>query len=196
MSSHPRPAAGHRLVQNSIFSEGAAPMNEPLTQLHAEAMTAEREWTVEEIPVLSASISLPEPVPAAGPKSPAASGGITSSSAVPSYAIVRRTSCLRRRRNTALLWRPACPAPLPGGADLSGHLQRRRPLEPVYPVPGERLFRAPHASAPWGYLGSDLRLSGASVRLLSPPQRMEAAADGGSGGGDPAAGDGWDLPVP
>ena len=30
-------------------------MNEPLTQLHAEAMTAEREWTVEEIPVLSAS---------------------------------------------------------------------------------------------------------------------------------------------
>ena len=40
-------------------------MNEPLTQLHAEAMTAEREWTVEEIPVLSASISLPEPVPAA-----------------------------------------------------------------------------------------------------------------------------------
>ena len=32
-------------------------MNEPLTQLHAEAMTAEREWTVEEIPVLSASIS-------------------------------------------------------------------------------------------------------------------------------------------
>ena len=36
-------------------------MNEPLTQLHAEAMTAEREWTVEEIPVLSASISLPDP---------------------------------------------------------------------------------------------------------------------------------------
>ena len=70
-------------------------MNEPLTQLHAEAMTAEREWTVEEIPVL-------------------ASGGITSSSAVPSYAIVRRTSCLRRRRNTALLWRPACPCPTSG----------------------------------------------------------------------------------
>lgn len=40
-------------------------MNEPLTQLHTEAMTAEREWTVEEIPVLSASVSLPEPVPAA-----------------------------------------------------------------------------------------------------------------------------------
>mgnify|MGYP003254281969 FL=1 len=54
----PRPPAGHRLVQNSIFAEGAAPMNEPLTQLHTEAMTAEREWTVEEIPVLSASVSL------------------------------------------------------------------------------------------------------------------------------------------
>ena len=51
-------------------------MNEPLTQLHAEAMTAEREWTVEEIPVLSAGTSsssgqslpphpavLPAPVP-------------------------------------------------------------------------------------------------------------------------------------
>ena len=40
-------------------------MNEPLTQLHAEAMTAEREWTVDEIPALSAAVSLPEPVPAA-----------------------------------------------------------------------------------------------------------------------------------
>ena len=35
------------------------------TDCEIRAMTAEREWTVEEIPVLSASISLPEPVPAA-----------------------------------------------------------------------------------------------------------------------------------
>lgn len=40
-------------------------MKEPLTQLRTEALSAEREWTVEEIPVLSAAISLPEPVPAA-----------------------------------------------------------------------------------------------------------------------------------
>ena len=40
-------------------------MKEPLTQLHTEAMTTEREWTVEEIPVLTAAVSLPEPVPAA-----------------------------------------------------------------------------------------------------------------------------------
>ena len=42
-------------------------MKEPLTQLHTEAMTAERTWTVEEIPVLTAAVSLPEPVPAADP---------------------------------------------------------------------------------------------------------------------------------
>lgn len=85
-------------------------MNEPLTQLHAEAMTAEREWTVEEIPVL------PPPSPCRNQfqqrtKSPAASGGITSSSAAPSYAIVRRTPRLRRRRNTALLWAASLPLP-------------------------------------------------------------------------------------
>lgn len=42
-------------------------MKEPLTQLHTEAMTAERTWTVEDIPVLTAAVSLPEPVPAADP---------------------------------------------------------------------------------------------------------------------------------
>ena len=40
-------------------------MKESLPQLHPEPASAEREWTVEEIPVLSASVSLPEPVPAA-----------------------------------------------------------------------------------------------------------------------------------
>lgn len=40
-------------------------MNEPLTCLHTEAMTAEREWTVDDVPALSAAVSLPEPVPAA-----------------------------------------------------------------------------------------------------------------------------------
>ena len=42
-------------------------MKEHLIQLPTETMATEREWTVEEIPVLTASISLPEPVPAAGP---------------------------------------------------------------------------------------------------------------------------------
>ena len=40
-------------------------MKEPLTCLHTEPMAAEREWTVDEIPALSAAVSLPEPVPAA-----------------------------------------------------------------------------------------------------------------------------------
>ncbi|MBQ7777816.1 MAG: DUF3298 domain-containing protein [Oscillibacter sp.] len=37
-------------------------MKHHLTQLHIESFTAEREWTVDEIPVLSAALSLPRPV--------------------------------------------------------------------------------------------------------------------------------------
>lgn len=36
-------------------------MKQHLTQLHIESFTAEREWTVDEIPVLSAALSLPSP---------------------------------------------------------------------------------------------------------------------------------------
>lgn len=36
-------------------------MKHHLTQLHIESFTAEREWTVDEIPVLSAALSLPHP---------------------------------------------------------------------------------------------------------------------------------------
>ena len=38
-------------------------MREHLTQLHTEPFAAEREWTVEGIPVLTATVSLPQPVP-------------------------------------------------------------------------------------------------------------------------------------
>lgn len=38
-------------------------MREHLTQLHTEPFAAEREWTVEGVPVLTASVSLPQPVP-------------------------------------------------------------------------------------------------------------------------------------
>ena len=36
-------------------------MKHHLTQLHIESFTGEREWTVEELPVLSAAFSLPHP---------------------------------------------------------------------------------------------------------------------------------------
>ena len=36
-------------------------MKQHLTQLHIESFTAEREWTADEIPVLSAAVSLPHP---------------------------------------------------------------------------------------------------------------------------------------
>ena len=38
-------------------------MREHLPQLHTEPFSAEREWTVEGIPVLTATVSLPQPVP-------------------------------------------------------------------------------------------------------------------------------------
>lgn len=41
-------------------------MKESLMQLRTESFVAEREWTVDGIPVLSAVVSLPRPVPAAG----------------------------------------------------------------------------------------------------------------------------------
>lgn len=41
-------------------------MKKGLWELHTEAFTAQRDWTVEGIPVLSATISLPKPVPATG----------------------------------------------------------------------------------------------------------------------------------
>lgn len=44
-------------------------MRESLTELHTESFTAEREWTVDSIPVLTAAVSVPQPVPAAGPVS-------------------------------------------------------------------------------------------------------------------------------
>ena len=40
-------------------------MKNVLTALRTEPFTTEREWTVEGIPVLSASVSVPQPVPAA-----------------------------------------------------------------------------------------------------------------------------------
>lgn len=40
-------------------------MGGSLRQLQTEPFTAEREWTVEGIPVLTAAVSLPQPVPAA-----------------------------------------------------------------------------------------------------------------------------------
>lgn len=41
-------------------------MKEILTRLHTEPFTAEREWTVDGIPVLTATVSLPRPVPSTG----------------------------------------------------------------------------------------------------------------------------------
>ena len=41
-------------------------MKECLVQLHTEPFTVQREWTVDDIPVLTAVVSLPQPVPDKG----------------------------------------------------------------------------------------------------------------------------------
>ena len=40
-------------------------MKEPLTSLSTEPLTAEREWTADGVPALSAAVTVPEPVPCA-----------------------------------------------------------------------------------------------------------------------------------
>ena len=171
-------------------------MNEPLTQLHAEAMTAEREWTVEEIPVLSASISLPEPVPAADKVS----------RRIRRYYQLQCRSFLRYCETYLLPaaaeeYRAALAASLP-----LPHFRAELTYQVTYNDGG--LWSLYTQSRESGFSGRPTLLrhgdtwdltSGYPVPLSAffpPPQRMEAAADGGSGGGDPAAGDGWDLPVP
>lgn len=44
-------------------------MRRSLTELHTESFAAEREWTVEDIPVLTASVSVPQPESTADPVS-------------------------------------------------------------------------------------------------------------------------------
>ena len=41
-------------------------VREVLSELHTESFVAEREWTVEGIPVLTASVSVPRPIPLSG----------------------------------------------------------------------------------------------------------------------------------
>ena len=108
-----------------------------LTQLSTEPLTAERTWTVEEIPVLTASVSLPTPAEGA---SGAAARRIRRYYQLQSRAFLRY--CQRwllpeaeaeyRAALTAIA--RLCPSFTPSW--VPGHLQRRRALEPLHPVPG------------------------------------------------------------
>ena len=171
-------------------------MKEPLTQLHTEAMTAERTWTVEEIPVLTAAVSLPEPVPAADPIS----------RRIRRYYQLQYRSFLRYCETYLL--------PL-AAEEYRAALAASQPLprlhaELTYQITYNEgglwsLFTQSREQGPGGqaallrrggHLGSGLRLSGCPVLPLPPPERLEAAAAGGCGGTGPAAGGGRRLPVP
>lgn len=81
------------------------------------------------------------------------------------------------------------PSPVPSGAVLSGHLQRGRLLESVYPNPGASR-RWTHSAAPLGrYLGPAAGLSGFASELFSAPAGLEAAPADFGRSGDPASGD-------
>lgn len=132
--------------------------------LNTEIFSAEREWTVEGLPVLTAQVSLPEPwARKTGP--PGVSGGTTAPSAGPFSGTVTAV-CSHGARACRRRWADAAPFPAPSGADLSGHLQRGRLLESVYPNPGASR-RWTHSAAPLGrYLGPAAGLSGFASELF------------------------------
>lgn len=57
--SAPRRKAAHRMRQ---FKKGGGAVEPAMTSLETEVFSAEREWTVDGIPVLTVRIALPEPV--------------------------------------------------------------------------------------------------------------------------------------
>ena len=168
-------------------------MKEPLTQLHTEAMTTEREWTVEEIPVLTAAVSLPEPVPAAD----------RTSRRIRRYYQLQCRSFLRYCETYLL---PLAAEEYQAALAASQPLPRLR-AELTYQVTYNEgglwsLYTQSREQGPGGQVSLLRRgdtwdlASGGPVRPLPPPQRLEAAAAGNCGGGGAAAGGGRRLPVP
>ena len=149
-------------------------MNEPLTCLHTEAMTAEREWTVDDVPALSAAVSLPEPVPAAD----------RVSRRIRRYYQLQCRSFLRYCEKALL---PQAAAEVRAALEASQPLPRfqaeltyqvtyklRRAVEPADPVPGIRARLGDGPSPQGGYLGS---------RPPATLSRWRTSSPGGAAGG-------------
>lgn len=150
-------------------------MEQVWERLETEAFTAEREWCVEGIPVLTAAVSLPRPV---GPQTRMlrrirryyrAQAG--------RFCATASGSCSPwRRRHIGRPGRPAGPCPVCGGADVLRHLQRRGLLEPLYPVlgaDGERPGACCAAGVTHGSFAPDTRrLCGSFFPPRSPWRRL------------------------
>ena len=149
-----------------------------MTSLETEVFAAERKWTVEGIPVLTARIAPPHPAVLSRP--------------VPGLSALLRPPAVSPGVGS-LPGRPGgqCPpALLPRRAGFLRHLQRKRLLEPVYPVPGAG-SRRPDAAAPLGgHLGPADRQPCGHLRLFPAPQRLEKKAAVPGRGGDPQPGGG------
>lgn len=171
-------------------------MKKSLTELHTETFTAEREWTVDGIPVLSACVCVPQPVPAMD----------RVSRRIWRYYQLQCRSFLRYCEGWLLPqaadeYRAALEAstPLPQfqatlnyrvtyneGGLWSLYTQSREVT-----LPGQTLMQR------WGgYLGPADRLSGVHGGVLPPALRLEAAADGPGSSRDHPAGGGGHRPVP
>ena len=123
-------------------------MEQVWERLETEAFTAEREWCVEGIPVLTAAVSLPRPV---GPQT-------RTLRRIRRYYRAQAGAFLRYCQRQLLpmaaeAYRAArgqsAPALSAGGVDVLRHLQRRGLLEPLYPVLGADGER-PAPAAPLG----------------------------------------------
>ena len=168
-------------------------MKKSLTELHTETFTAEREWTVDGIPVLSACVCVPQPVPAMD----------RVSRRIWRYYQLQCRSFLRYCEGWLLPqaaeeYRAALEAstPLPQfqatlnyrvtyneGGLWSLYTQSREVT-----LPGRTLMQR------WGDTWD--RLSGVHGGVLPPALRLEAAADGPGSSRDHPAGGGGHRPVP
>ena len=171
-------------------------MKKSLTELHTETFTAEREWTVDGIPVLSACVCVPQPVPAMD----------RVSRRIWRYyqlqcrsflATAKGGSCPRRQRSTVRRWKPARLLPqfqatlnyrvtYNEGGLWSLYTQSREVT-----LPGRTLMQR------WGDTW-DLRTGyPVSMGEFFPRRwRLEVAADGPGSSRDHPAGGGRHRPVP
>ena len=170
-------------------------MKEPLTSLSTEPLTAEREWTADGVPALSAAVTVPEPVPCADRTA----------------RRIRRYYQLQCRSFLHYCEKVLLPQ---AAAEVRAALAASRPL-PVFRA--ELTYQVTHNEGGlWSlYTQSRETVPGAPSLLLRrgdtwdlsdgypvplsaffpPAERLAPPPDGSGGGGGPAAGGGGRLPV-
>ena len=157
-----------------------------LTELHTASFAAEREWTVEGIPVLTASVEVPQP-----------QGTDTVSRRIRRYY---QTQCRAYLRYCQRWLLPQAEAEYRAALAASAPLPCFR-AELGYRVTYNEgglwslYTQSREITLPGGHLGPYGRLSHRPVRLFPRPRSVAPAAPGPGGGGHPAPGALWRGPL-